>query len=106
MGTDVATTTRVDVAELLTAMLSVPSPSGEEDAMASLLVSRLLRAGFDVDVDAAGNVVAAWGDAPDISMFAATAICSTDAARSTPRDRSRPRSPRSAASHATGGGAS
>jgi LysW-gamma-L-lysine carboxypeptidase len=65
MGTDVATTTRVDVAELLTAMLSVPSPSGEEDAMASLLVSRLLRAGFDVDVDAAGNVVAAWGDGPE-----------------------------------------
>jgi LysW-gamma-L-lysine carboxypeptidase len=65
MGTDVATTMRVDVAELLTAMLSVPSPSGEEDAMASLLVSRLLRAGFDVDVDAAGNVVAAWGDGPE-----------------------------------------
>jgi [amino group carrier protein]-lysine/ornithine hydrolase len=65
MGTDVATTRRVDVAELLTAMLSVPSPSGEEDAVASLLVSRLLRAGFDVDVDAAGNVVAAWGDGPE-----------------------------------------
>ncbi len=65
MGIDVATTTRVDVAELLTAMLSVPSPSGQEDAMASLLVSRLLRAGFDVDVDAAGNVVAAWGDGPE-----------------------------------------
>ena len=33
--------------------------------MASMLVSRLLRAGFDVDVDAAGNVVAAWGDGPE-----------------------------------------
>jgi [amino group carrier protein]-lysine/ornithine hydrolase len=65
MGIEVATTTRVDVAELLTAMLSVPSPSGQEDVMASLLVSRLLRAGFDVDVDAAGNVVAAWGDGPE-----------------------------------------
>jgi [amino group carrier protein]-lysine/ornithine hydrolase len=65
MAIDVATTTQVDVAELLTAMLSVPSPSGQEDAMASLLVSRLLRAGFDVDVDAAGNVVAAWGDGPE-----------------------------------------
>lgn len=53
---------RVDVAELLTAMLSVPSPSGHERAVASLLVSRLLRAGFDVDVDAAGNVIAGWGD--------------------------------------------
>ena len=62
---EVATDRSVDVAELLTAMLSVPSPSGEEDAMASLLVSRLLRAGFDVDVDAAGNVVAAWGAGPE-----------------------------------------
>ena len=62
MGAEVATGTRIDVAELLTEMLSVPSPSGDEEALASLLVSRLLRAGFDVDVDAAGNVVAAWGD--------------------------------------------
>ncbi len=62
LGIDVATHTRIEVAELLTAMLSVPSPSGEEDAVASLLVSRLLRAGFDVDVDAAGNVVAGWGE--------------------------------------------
>lgn len=65
MGIGVATTARIDVAELLTAMLSVPSPSGQEGAVASLLVSRLLRAGFDVDVDAAGNVVAAWGDGPE-----------------------------------------
>ena len=57
--------TRVDVAELLTAMLSVPSESGQEDAVASLLASMLLRAGFDVDVDAAGNVVATWGDGPE-----------------------------------------
>lgn len=61
-GPGVATGTRIDVAELLSAMLSVPSPSGAEDAVASLLVSRLLHAGFDVDVDVAGNVVAAWGD--------------------------------------------
>ena len=65
IGTSVATGTRVDVAELLTAMLSVPSESGREDAVASLLVSRLLRAGFDVDVDSAGNVVAGWGDGPE-----------------------------------------
>jgi LysW-gamma-L-lysine carboxypeptidase len=65
MGSGVASATRVDVAELLTAMLSVPSESGQEGALASLLVSRLLRAGFDVDVDAAGNVVAAWGDGPE-----------------------------------------
>src|SRR5579864_5655206 len=65
MGAEVATGTRIDVAELLTEMLSVPSPSGDEEAVASLLVSRLLRAGFDVDVDTAGNVVAGWGDGPE-----------------------------------------
>jgi LysW-gamma-L-lysine carboxypeptidase len=65
MATGVVSGTRVDVAELLTAMLSVPSESGQEDAVASLLVSRLLRAGFDVEVDAAGNVVAGWGDGPE-----------------------------------------
>jgi LysW-gamma-L-lysine carboxypeptidase len=62
MGTGVVAATRVDVAELLTAMLSIPSPSGHENAVASMLVSRLLGAGFDADVDAAGNVVASWGD--------------------------------------------
>ena len=53
---------RIDVAELLTAMVAVPSVSGDEDAVATLLAVRLRDAGFDVDVDAAGNVVAAWGD--------------------------------------------
>jgi LysW-gamma-L-lysine carboxypeptidase len=62
---DVHAHVEVDVAELLTEMLSVPSQSGEEAAVASLLVSRLLHAGFDVDVDAVGNVVAAWGDGPE-----------------------------------------
>ncbi len=56
--------TGVDAAELLTAMLAVPSPSGGEDALAALLVSRLLAAGFGVDVDAVGNIVAGWGDGP------------------------------------------
>jgi LysW-gamma-L-lysine carboxypeptidase len=65
IGTGIVSGTRVDVAELLTAMLLVPSESGQEDAVASLLVSRLLRAGFGVDVDAAGNVVATWGDGPE-----------------------------------------
>jgi LysW-gamma-L-lysine carboxypeptidase len=55
----------VEVAALLTEMLSVPSLSGREAALASLLVSRLLHAGFDVDVDAVGNVVAGWGDGPE-----------------------------------------
>jgi LysW-gamma-L-lysine carboxypeptidase len=55
----------VDVAALLTELLSVPSHSGDEAAVASLLVSRLLQAGFDARVDAVGNVVAAWGDGPE-----------------------------------------
>ena len=53
-------------------MLSVPSESGEEAALASLLVSRLLRAGFDVDVDAAGNVVAAGATARRRSRWSGT----------------------------------
>jgi LysW-gamma-L-lysine carboxypeptidase len=54
--------TRVNVAELLTAMVAIPSTSGDEAALATMLVPRLRDAGFDVQVDAAGNVVAAWGD--------------------------------------------
>jgi [amino group carrier protein]-lysine/ornithine hydrolase len=65
IGARVVAGTRVDVTELLMAMLSVPSPSGQEDGIASLLVSRLLHAGFEVDVDAVGNVIAAWGDGPE-----------------------------------------
>ena len=57
--------TRVDVVELLNAMLAVPSVSGDEEALAAMLVWRLLDAGFDVDVDAVGNVIAAWGDGPE-----------------------------------------
>jgi [amino group carrier protein]-lysine/ornithine hydrolase len=58
--------TGVDAAALLTAMLSVPSTSGDEEALAALLVWRLLDGGFDVDVDAAGNVIAGWGDGPEV----------------------------------------
>jgi [amino group carrier protein]-lysine/ornithine hydrolase len=57
--------TGVDVVDLLTAMLAVPSVSGDEEALAAMLVWRMLDAGFDVDVDAAGNVIAAWGDGPE-----------------------------------------
>jgi [amino group carrier protein]-lysine/ornithine hydrolase len=57
--------TRVDVADLLAAMLAVSSVSGDEEALAAMLVWRLLDAGFDVDVDAAGNVIAEWGDGPE-----------------------------------------
>jgi LysW-gamma-L-lysine carboxypeptidase len=57
--------TRIDVAELLTAMVAVPSTTGNEDALASMLVVRLCDAGFDVAVDDVGNVVAGWGDGPE-----------------------------------------
>jgi LysW-gamma-L-lysine carboxypeptidase len=57
--------TEIDVAELLTAMVRVPSLSGDEDVLAAMLALRLGSAGFDVDVDAAGNVVATWGDGPE-----------------------------------------
>ncbi len=57
--------TAIDVVELLTAMLAVPSVSGDEGPLAALLVSRLGAAGFDTDVDAAGNVLAAWGSGPE-----------------------------------------
>ena len=60
----VRTPIRIDAAGLLTEMLSVASPSGGEDALAALLVTRLLTAGFDVAIDGAGNVVAGWGDGP------------------------------------------
>ena len=54
----------MDATGLLSEMLAVPSPSGGEDALAALLASRLLTAGFDVTIDGAGNVVAGWGDGP------------------------------------------
>jgi len=57
--------TGIDAAELLTALVSVPSISGDEDAVASMLSLRLRDAGFDAEVDAAGNIVAAWGDGPE-----------------------------------------
>ena len=62
MGTDVATAPVSMSPSCSPRCCRCRVQSGEEDAVASLLVSRLLRAGFDVDVDAAGNVVAGWGD--------------------------------------------
>jgi LysW-gamma-L-lysine carboxypeptidase len=59
------TATRVDVLELLSAMLDVPSISGNESALAAVLVTRLATAGFDAGIDAVGNVVATWGDGPE-----------------------------------------
>jgi [amino group carrier protein]-lysine/ornithine hydrolase len=59
------TGTRIDVVELLTAMLAVPSVSCSEGPLAAALATRLHAAGFDVDLDAAGNVIAAWGRGPE-----------------------------------------
>jgi [amino group carrier protein]-lysine/ornithine hydrolase len=56
---------RIDAAELLTAMLEVPSVSGDEGPLTAMLVTRLHAAGFDVDVDHAGNVIAGWGSGPE-----------------------------------------
>jgi [amino group carrier protein]-lysine/ornithine hydrolase len=56
--------TRIEVLELLTSMLAVPSVSGNEGPLATMLAGRLQTAGFDVHTDEAGNVVAAWGDGP------------------------------------------
>ncbi|MGA7987880.1 MAG: [LysW]-lysine hydrolase [Candidatus Dormiibacterota bacterium] len=57
--------TAVDVVELLTAMLAVPSVSGNEGLLAEMLVTRLDAAGFDAELDDAGNVIAGWGSGPE-----------------------------------------
>ena len=59
-GAGVATT-ELDGATLLEDMLDVDSPSGAEGRLASLLTAPLEAAGFDVHIDAAGNLHAAWG---------------------------------------------
>jgi LysW-gamma-L-lysine carboxypeptidase len=63
--TPVRVGTAIDVVELLTAMLAVPSVSGNEGRLAAMLVPCLQAAGFDADVDDAGNVIAAWGSGPE-----------------------------------------
>lgn len=47
---------------LLERMLAIPSPSGHEAALASFLAERMRELGFEVRVDAAGNVVGEIGD--------------------------------------------
>ena len=46
----------------LETLLSIPSPSGQEDAVASYLVGQMAALGFDVCRDQAGNVVGTLGD--------------------------------------------
>ena len=55
----------LDGVRLLTEMVHIDSPSGDEHALAEYLVRRLEPAGFDVHRDPAGNVVATWGDGAD-----------------------------------------
>ncbi len=55
--------------ELLLEMLSIPSPTGSEWRLAGALREQLAGLGFDVDIDPAGNVVAAWGDGPHEVML-------------------------------------
>jgi [amino group carrier protein]-lysine/ornithine hydrolase len=52
----------MDEVGFLEALLSIPSPSGEEDAIAGYLVRKMTTLGFRVHCDEAGNVVGAVGD--------------------------------------------
>jgi LysW-gamma-L-lysine carboxypeptidase len=49
---------------LLEGLLSIPSPSGQEDAVGAYLVEQMARLGFEATRDEAGNVVGRVGD-PD-----------------------------------------
>ena len=62
MTTTATTTLAVD--DLLLEMLAIPSPTGSEWRLAAALRDRLAGAGFDAEIDPAGNVVAGWGDGP------------------------------------------
>lgn len=59
----------VSAADLLLAMLDIPSPTGSEWRLAGALRERLAGLGFDADIDPAGNVVAEWGEGPDEVML-------------------------------------
>jgi len=108
-------TTTIAVDDLLLEMLAVPSPTGSEWRLAGALRDRLAGAGFDAEIDPAGNVVAVWGDGPREVMLLATwtpspapsrraarPAGSSAAARSTPRARWQRPSPRSRSSRGTG----
>jgi [amino group carrier protein]-lysine/ornithine hydrolase len=56
------TVSRVDGVELLTDMVRIDSVSGGESRLAELLAERLASLGFGTRVDAAGNLIATWGD--------------------------------------------
>lgn len=52
---------KLDGVALLEDMLRIDSPSGAEQQLAEHLAQQLDAAGFDVHIDAAGNLHAAWG---------------------------------------------
>ncbi len=52
----------IDEIAFLEALLSIPSPSGEEDAIAAYLARQMANLGFDAHRDEAGNVVGTIGD--------------------------------------------
>jgi LysW-gamma-L-lysine carboxypeptidase len=52
----------MDEIALLEAMLAIPSPSGQEDAVAAYLVRQMTIRGFQAGRDEAGNVVGTIGD--------------------------------------------
>jgi len=52
----------MDEIEFLQALLSIPSPSGQEDAVAGFLLEQMRALGFRAGRDEAGNVVGALGD--------------------------------------------
>src|ERR1039458_6671687 len=54
--------TTIAVGDLLLEMLAIPSPTGSEWRLAGALRDRLAGAGFEAEIDPAGNVVAGWGD--------------------------------------------
>ncbi len=54
----------MDPVALLRRMIEIPSPSGEESALAAFLVETMSALGFTVSVDAAGNAVGVLGDGP------------------------------------------
>lgn len=57
---------QVEAAHLLEEMLRIPSISGEEAEIGAWLCSALDVMGFDVALDAAGNVVATWGEGDEV----------------------------------------
>jgi len=59
----------IDGFELLTETVRIASVSGDEADLAEFLAQRLLRAGFDTRVDAAGNLIATWGRGTSNTML-------------------------------------